>query len=167
MGRPEGREFVKECTEKVKPFGPVIDLGAGEFTNYYKPFFPGLDYITLDAQQNSTNSIDIIADLLTLPRVHDAYYGVVLLMDVLEHIEKPFTAFMKISQILSPGGIIICSTVTSWVEHDHQADYWRFTQAGLVLLCDRFDLRIFHKKIAAPGGCIPCQVMIAATKDHS
>ncbi len=164
MGRPEGAQFVKEVAKDLKGNGPVIDLGAGDFTSFYKPYFPDRGYTTFDITQNAWNDIDVLGNILCMPSTFDNSFGVVLLMDTLEHITDPFLAFRKISQILTPGGIFICSTVASWVQHDHPADYWRFMPDGLKLLCKQANLEVFLEKMTAKATCIPCMVMVAAFK---
>jgi len=164
MPRPETRQFIIEVIRQVEWAGPVIDLGAGKYSDCYRDLFGTAQYKTLDFEQNKLNHIDIIADILSMPQVASNSYGVVLLLDTLEHVKNPFTAFEESARILKPDGLFICSTVASWVEHKHPRDYWRFLHDGLALLCTGTNLKIFRKETTAPATCIPCQVIIAAKK---
>lgn len=135
MALADGVKFVYDSI-RAKPWtGPVIDLGAGEEADWYKGLFGDSKYITLDLEQNKTKTIDIIADLLNMPQVPSESYGVVLLLDTLEHVKYPMLAFKESARILKPGGIFICTTVASWEYHPHPKDYWRFLPDGLRILC--------------------------------
>ena len=164
MPNPNAKYFVAESIARKPWSGPVIDIGAGEYTNYYRDLFGSTEYLTLDFKQNSKSNIQLIADLLDMKQIQKNHYGIALLLETLEHVKDPFLAFLKISQILRPGGMFICTTVAAWPQHDHPADYWRFLMAGLELLCEHANLKVFHRKQTTAATQIPCQVMIAAIK---
>lgn len=165
MARPIVQQFILESIQKESWSSPVIDLGAGDYSSWYRGLFNGVKYITLDIKQNPNNHIDIIADILDMSNVEKNHYGVALLLETLEHIKNPFLAFEKISQIIRPGGMLICTTVAAWVQHDYPADYWRFMPEGLKLLCELNNLKIFNKFQSAPTTSIPCNVGVAAIKE--
>lgn len=164
MATPKTIEFVKESISRKSWTGPIIDLGAGIQSQLYKPLFNNVTYVTLDIQQDIESSIDILADICNMPKVPSGSFGVTLLLETLEHLKNPFSAFAEISRITKRGGIIIITTVASWVEHKHPADYWRFMPDGLNYLCRINNLEIFYNRITARATCIPCQVMVAAIK---
>jgi len=164
MGTPAAQKFVAESIQKKNWTGPVIDLGAGIQYPGYKPILGNVTYVTLDLFQDPEFSINIIADILNMPEVQSNTYGVALLLETLEHLVNPFTAFAEISRIIRPGGMFICTTVASWVQHNHPADYWRFLPDGLRVLCQHAGLKIFHEHMTKRTTCIPCQTMVAAIK---
>jgi len=162
MARPEVQRFLMSSLAKVKWDAPIIDLGAGNEAYRYRRCFPGKEYITLDREQNDAGDIDIVADMLNMPQVKSDSYGVVLLLETLEHVADPFRAFAGAARILKVGGVFICTTVACWPEHDHPVDYWRFLPAGLELLCHHCNLRIFYQEFIGVSTCTPSHSCVAA-----
>lgn len=134
--------FVKGCIVGKHWTGPVIELGAGSESKYYKQFFEGQKYVTLDREQELDGSIDIVADILNMPQVESSFYGVVLLCEVLEHLYNPFQAFKAAARILRPRGLFICTTVAAWPVHKHPFDFYRFLPDGLNYLCAVSGLKV-------------------------
>ena len=136
--------FVRGCIEKKPWKDPVIELGAGSESKYYKQFFEGAKYVTLDRKQEPDGSIDIVADMLDMPQVESNFYGVALLCDVLEHLCNPFQAFQEAARILRPSGLLICTTVAAWPLHKHPFDFFRFLPDGLAHLCIVTGLKVTY-----------------------
>jgi len=160
-------KFVGEAIQKAKWTGPVIDLGAGSCSDWYQGFFKDVEYVKLDSHQNTINHIDIIADILNMPHVPSDSYGVALLLETLEHLKNPFTAFAEIKRILRPGGMLICTTVACWGLHDHPHDYYRFLPDGLRVLCESVKLKIFHEALVPELAHFPAHCMVAAIKENT
>lgn len=158
------RQFVAESIKQKPWSGPVIDLGAGPAAKCYQDLFDGHIYLTLDFEKSAEYQTDYIADIMDMNGVPREYFGVALLLETLEHLKNPFIAFEKISQIIRPGGLFICTTVAAWMQHNHPSDYWRFLMAGLKLLCEHANLKPYYQKQTTASTQIPCQTMIAAIK---
>lgn len=160
MATAHSQGWVFKSMKETRWSGPVIDLGAGGNAEWYKGLFRDAKYVTLDIEQNKSNSIDIIADIQDMPSVESNSYGVVLLLDTLEHLCFPHLAFKESARILSPGGLFICTTVAVWEQHNHPVDYWRFLPDGLVFLCKFVGMQPFKagcKRIGEEGR-ITCNV---------
>jgi len=143
--------FVKDVLDQKPWNGPVIDLGAGEQSKYYKPYFAGHEYIQLDFKAEPDGSTDIVADMLNMPQVQSSFYGVVLMLEILEHVCRPFMAFKEAARILKPGGMLICTTVSVWPLHRHPADYWRFLPDGLWYLMYASNIESFASMHESPS----------------
>jgi len=157
-------KFVKDSIDKKPWTGPVIDLGAGGYANYYKPHFVGHEYIQLDLAPQPKGVTNIIADILNMPQVKTDSYGVVLLCETLEHLCDPFAAFKEAARILRPGGLFICTTVACWGLHRHPQDYWRFLPDGLTHLCRVSGLAKYYEILEPASTTTPSHCCVAATK---
>lgn len=155
---------VKDSLDRRKWTGPIIDLGGGKESKYYKQFFVGYKYVKLDIEPDPDGSTDIVADILNMPQVESNFYGVVLLLETLEHLPHPFLAFKEAARILQPGGLFICTTVASWPEHKHPKDYWRFLPDGLICLCVTVGLQPWGITRQPYGKCGSQTCCVAATK---
>jgi len=100
-----------------------------------------------------------------MPQVKSDFYGVVLMLELLEHVPDPPQAFKEAARILKPGGIFICTTPSCWPVHRHPKDYWRFLPDGLDYLCQISNLKIYNRLFNSPSGVIPGHVGVAATKE--
>ena len=131
-------DFAKNlCAEFVKAYkfeGPVLDVGSGDVSYWYKPSFEGFQYLTADPLPSLSSIVDYNVDVCNLPRDLKDSFGVVLMLESLEHIANPFCAFKSCFRILKPGGFLLCSTVACYGIHKHPADFWRFLPDGLELL---------------------------------
>lgn len=156
--------FVKNSINMKLWKGPVIDLGSGGYSNYYKPHFGTEKYVRLDLEAQPNNGTDIIADILDMPQIPSDNYGVVLLCETLEHVNNPFKAFKEAARILRPGGLFICTTVACWTEHKHPKDYWRFLPDGLRYLCETVGLNIYNLEMFPNDAQSPAHCSVAAIK---
>lgn len=163
----EAQKFVADSILKRPWKSPVIDLGAGEYSLWYKGLFGDAEYKTLDIEQTKKKDIDIIANITFMPEIPSKSYGVVLLLETLEHIVNPFAAFEESARILKPGGIFICTTVANHGIHRHPKDYWRFLPDGLQSLCDVAHLTVYNLLLTSEDMSKPSCCMVAAYKDEN
>lgn len=76
----------------------------------------------------------IYGDICSCPHIGDDSFDVVLSVDVLEHVERPWDAAKECIRITKPGGLLIHRTLFSYRYHPIPKDYWRFTSQGLEYL---------------------------------
>ena len=164
MSTRVSQQFVKDSIAKKPWQGPVIDLGSGIQAAGYKSFFGKAEYVCLDFKQPSPAGTNIIADIQNMPKVKSEAYGVVMLLETLEHIANPFLAFKEAARILKPNGLFICTTVACWTQHRHPRDYYRFLPDGLEYLCAYAGLKPYHVLLDAANTTSPCHTCIAAIK---
>jgi len=92
------RDFHRRLLDSC-PEGRVLDIGSG--TAHIKEFRS--DIVSTDIL--SFPGIDVVADAHRLPFPNEFFGGVVML-DVLHHLERPITFLEEASRVLKPGGRI-------------------------------------------------------------
>lgn len=122
----------------------VLDLGCGN----------GLDAINLARSGAFVTGVEVVPDLIEIARLrarneqidvkfsdlnqrdgwdYPQYYDAVIVIDVLEHIEKPIQVIETCYRVLRPGGIVIFTTPNRWAVQNILADpHWRLF--GVTLL---------------------------------
>lgn len=158
------QNYVKEITTKYKWEEPIIDLGSGNYENWYLQHFKGKKYFTLDFSTDPEIKRDLTADICNMPTIESEKFGVVLLLETLEHIYNPPLAFKESYRILKKGGLFICTTVSCWTEHKHPKDYWRFLPDGLDELLKQTCFNKLDIVMRPNNSCIASHCMCAATK---
>ena len=73
-------------------------------------------------------------------------FDLVFMLEVLEHVEKPFKAPDEIFRVLKPGGTLLLSTPFIFGIHDEPYDYWRFTKYGLKNIFGQFENIIIKER---------------------
>jgi SAM-dependent methyltransferase len=115
--------------------GSVLDIGCGE-----KPFFPDLEkqvdlYIGLDHPQtpHAKKYIDVFGLAEKLPFGPEKY-DLVLLTQVLEHVEEPKIVLKEINYVLKCNGVLIVSFPFLYPVHEAPRDFYRYTGYGIKYL---------------------------------
>jgi SAM-dependent methyltransferase len=98
----------------------VADIGGRDSRTAYADICPADIY---DLQ--SSPSFDICAN--ELPQK----YSHIVSTDTWEHILDPVSASRNVGRSLLPGGRLFLTTVSSWPEHRHPIDTYRFMEDGL------------------------------------
>src|SRR3990167_3768821 len=109
--------------------GPVLDVGAGTFSNWFRPHFEkaNLWYVTLDADAHE--GIDIVG---TVPDVVLPYpHPTIMCLSVIEHTENPQVVVDWCIRNLLPRGHLFLAAPCSWPQHDYPHDYWRVLPDGV------------------------------------
>lgn len=114
----------------------LTDEGGGEIlsisgSNYLAGLINSDRSRVIDANYPEYNMLDLAFD--------DNRFDYVVSDQVLEHIEgDPFKAIEESFRVLKPGGLAIHTTCLLVGIHRYPGDFWRFTPAGLELLCAPF-----------------------------
>ncbi len=135
------KEFVEICVATLPFNTPVYEFGSYQVAGQegfadLRAFFPGQPYVGADMRRGP--GVDVVLDLhnIGLP---DASVGSVLILDTLEHVERPWRAMEEVYRILAPGGVVLISSVMNFPIHNHPSDYWRFTPEALRSLLRSFE----------------------------
>jgi SAM-dependent methyltransferase len=113
--------------------GKALDVGAER--SPYRPI--------LEARGYSLETLDISADseadhigTVEATGLPDAGFDVAICTQVLEHSAAPWQGMRELRRILKPGGHLILTVPHVWFYHPHPSDNWRFTQEGVLRLCE-------------------------------
>jgi SAM-dependent methyltransferase len=128
--------------------GPVLDVGTGEFHDWFRPLFEsaGLRYVALDKQP--LPGVEIVCDAGALTQIEEdaagayttrpmiwkrapAQFGTILLLSVLEHTPDPAQLTRWCAYHLAPGGHLFVAVPCCWPHHAFPDDYWRILPDGL------------------------------------
>lgn len=105
-----------------------------------RPFFSAgvvIETLDIDPDSGCTHIGDICQRNAFLA---DESYDFVVCTEVLEHTRQPFGAVDEIRRVLKPGGLVFVSTPFNFRIHGPLPDCWRFTEHGLRVLLDRFEI---------------------------
>lgn len=118
------REVILDRISRPK----VIEFGGSN--GYIKSLFSGAEY------EVAPNAPEV--DIQDLSAYATDSYDVIVLDEILEHVERPWVAVDQLKRLLRPGGCLITSSPFMIAVHKVPMDYWRFTRDGLEVLLHGF-----------------------------
>lgn len=74
---------------------------------------------------------DIVGSVEDLSQFSEGTFDGIFCMEVLEHVQDPFSAAREMTRVLRPNAVLIGSTPFILGMHDQPYDYWRFTAHGI------------------------------------
>ena len=119
--------------------GRVLEIGARKNPRLGLFGDEPWQYSIMDIASHTQGLDTIIGDITSCPELDDRSFDVIISVDVLEHVNRPWLAASEISRLLRPGGISYTSTLFAWRYHPVPIDYWRFSPACLEFLFRRPD----------------------------
>jgi SAM-dependent methyltransferase len=112
----------------------ALDIGAGQRS--YRERIRGCKlYIRMDV--DSRFQCDVAGDACAIP-LQNSSCDLVLAIEVLEHIRRPWLAVPELRRVLKPTGVCILSTRFMYPLHGRPGDYWRYSRYALELLFAEF-----------------------------
>ncbi|MDW8044791.1 MAG: class I SAM-dependent methyltransferase [Nitrososphaerota archaeon] len=147
------RQLLEEAIRSILPSinGALwLDLGCGKYFRYQKLISrPQREYVALDIVLpiNAKNKNFVRGDAHNLPFRNDSF-DCIFLIEVLEHLERPFEAIKEVGRVTKKGGTLILSAPFLYpIYHD---EFWRFTPDGIKLLLTKAGMSII--KMIMIGG---------------
>ena len=125
----------------------ALDLGASKSPYRNLLEARGYDVKTLDIDRQHGSDYEGLAEKTGLA---SESFELILCTQVMEHCYNPWQAIREIQRILKPCGRLIISAPHVWFYHPHPTDHWRFTQEGILHLCEMGGLR--PEAIVSQGG---------------
>jgi SAM-dependent methyltransferase len=83
--------------------------------------------------------VDVVADAHDLHMIPDQSADCVLMVSMLPNVRRPWRVVEEAHRILKPGGIIFISSAFVYTFAPDPLDYYRFSQEGLEVLCEKFE----------------------------
>jgi SAM-dependent methyltransferase len=77
-------------------------------------------------------------DIQDLKQYQSEAFDLVVIDQILEHVQDPQRAVSEIWRVLKPGGVCLCATPFLIKIHGSYGDYWRFTELGLKSVFSRY-----------------------------
>jgi SAM-dependent methyltransferase len=151
----ERKWLLKSFVKKYKVSGKAIDIGAS--AGYYSAALVklGLDVIAIENEPvgisvcKSRGLETMNGRAESLPITSNSQ-DVVLLMDVLEHIENDIMAINEVSRVLKVGGLLFLTVPVGmelWSNHDIQAKHFRrYEFRTIENLLDLHDIEILSSR---------------------
>jgi SAM-dependent methyltransferase len=108
----------------------VLDVGAG--MRQYKGLFLDHCYQSCDLETgfHTKQRHDFLASIYNIPK-RDKLYDVVLMLQVLEHLEFPVDGLREVNRILKDDGMLFLSVPQAAGDHFEPHHYFNYTQYGL------------------------------------
>ncbi len=147
------RHLLCRVIDELQPagnWGPILDVGCGD----------GLFFDWL-AQRGAVEGVEADASLVTATgawakRIHvgpfdrsfqpGKRFGLILMLDVLEHIADPTESLLRAEELLAPGGVLLVTVPAFralWTHHDELNHHvTRFSRAQLLGLFRRTRLQV-------------------------
>lgn len=129
----DDRAQIPLLVERVAPLLPaplVLEIGAGE--QYYRRDLEPLgELLTMDVSWYGPT--DLLGDAHSIP-FQDGSVGGICVIEVLEHLARPWVFFQEAARVLRPGGVLFGVTPQYCPTHGFPHDYFRYTRRGLASL---------------------------------
>ena len=115
------------------PSGRLLDAGAayGTFLQLANEHYAGVGlelspYAVTIAREEF--HVDVRTGTIEAAPFPDAYFDVIVLWDIIEHLRKPFLALQEVQRMLRPGGFCFVSTddVSNWLVKLLGTKWWGF-----------------------------------------
>ena len=117
--------------------GKVLDVGCGN--KPYKSWFGDvIEYIGIDVTSGA--DVDIVIDSNKAWNITDEHFDVLLVTQVIEHVENLDLVLNEMSRVTKRGGVVIASFPFLYSLHGTPYDFRRFTHLGAVNLLSGFEV---------------------------
>ena len=126
----------------------ALDVGCGR-----QPFRKDLEalgytYVSIDAQQNLEESVDVVCEIdkpLPPELINHGSFDGILCTEVMEHVANWDVTCSNFTQLLAPGGRLFITCPHFYQLHEEPYDFWRATPYTLQYFGNKFGLKVLHQ----------------------
>lgn len=127
-------KFIEALKKNGK--GKLLDVGCGrspykDNVLKYVESYTGVDHPKVAKLYDSINKPDYYADASKLPFTNGSF-DTVIMLQVLEYLEKPQLALNELKRVLKKDGTLILTSPFMYPLHDGKYDRNRFTKEGVI-----------------------------------
>lgn len=108
--------------------GTVVDVGCMDVNGTYRSLFPECRYIGVDMEAGP--GVDVVAHKSYRYPIASSSADLVISGQAFEHIEFFWLAWLEMSRIVRPRGLIFLLAPSRGPEHRYPVDCWRFYPDG-------------------------------------
>lgn len=120
---PAVRRTLQSLLAGIPENGFGLNIGAGA-TRYNK---------VVNLEIGDSPTVDIVGHGTDLPFC-DSTVDLVIMQEVLEHVDEYQELLSEVHRVLKPGGVCFCQVPFQIGYHPGPSDFWRFTRQGLEYL---------------------------------
>lgn len=138
LSRKNLYEFLDAQYSQIPRGSIVLNVGSGgKISDLLHAYAIRNDFRVLSMDIDPARGPDLVGDISNAP-CPCASVDVVVLSEVLEHVQVPQAAIQNIHRLLKPGGRLILTVPFLFPIHDQPHDYYRYTRFGLEYLLQAF-----------------------------
>jgi len=141
----------------------VLSVGAGGEIFEHLQGLKNCELVQLDI--NEGRDPDVVGDVCDLHMFEDNGFSAIFVMEVLEHVNKPWVAVTELHRVLKPGAKLVISTPFIVPIHEAPYDFYRFTRHGLEFLLSEFENVEVRERNSYPESILTLIARSIATKD--
>jgi len=140
LSRRRTYPFLEKHLAQVEAGSTVLNIGSGGgYEELVRRIAAERGFSVQSCDIDPDRNPDIVDDICASSLPSDSV-DVLVMADVLEHVQQPFDAAREIGRILKPGGTALLVVPFFYPIHDRPHDYFRFTEYGLRLLFSRLEI---------------------------
>lgn len=159
-------DFMKYVAQKYAIHsGKLLDIAPQDHEGA-SPFFNTdiqIETFDINPKSKSTHFGDICNFNIG---ISDNSYDYVVCTEVLEHTLQPFYAVNEILRMLKPQGFLFMSTPFNFRIHGPLPDCWRFTEHGLRVLLQKYQIIELNGFDTPDRDLMPIHYTVVAQKKH-
>lgn len=118
----------------------ILDIGSKNTAGNYSFGSPPADAKLCCVDIQAGEGVDLVADAHNLYMIENDSVDCIIAISTLEHVKRPWDMIKEFQRVLKPGGVMYLNTPFVFPFHADPDDFYRFSNRGIVLLCEGFDI---------------------------
>ena len=120
----------------------ILDVGSLDINGSYRGLFAIPPWLYTGADLVTGPNVDIVLGDPNKWPLRSGSFDVVITGQALEHMDRPWEAFLEIARVLKPGGLLCAIVPSAGPEHRHPVDCWRIMPDGMRSLAGHAGLEV-------------------------